>query len=137
MPTVRLIPGWAACALAVSLLAPSAATPAPAAITPGEMAAIEATAPLDDASPSDEAVKAAIAAAFQKAARGAIAMGLPWLHIQAAYVRPGYVGVQVLATARPSDDEGDARPDHSERTPSDSDSGADRDADGSIYRIRL
>jgi hypothetical protein len=99
------------------------------------MAAIEATAPLDDASPSDEAVKAAIATAVQKAARGAIAMGLPWLHIQAAYVRPGYVGVQVLATARPSDDERDARPGDSERTPSDS--GADRDADGSIYRIRL
>jgi hypothetical protein len=135
MPTLRLIPGWAACALAVSLLEPSAATPAPAAITPGEMAAIEATAPLDDASPSDEAVKAAIAAAVQKAARGAIAMGLPWIHIQAAYVRSGYVGVQVLATARPSADEGDARPDHPESTPSDP--GADRDADGSIYRIRL
>jgi hypothetical protein len=45
------------------------------------MAAIEATAPLDDASPSDEAVKAAIAAAVQKAARGAIAMGLPWIRL--------------------------------------------------------
>ena len=135
MPTLRSIPGWAACALAVSVLAPSAAMPAPAAIIPGEMAAIEATAPLDDASPSDEVVKAAIAAAVQKAARGAIAMGLPWLHIQAAYVRPGYVGVQVLATARPSVDELDARPDRPESTPSDS--GADRDADNSVYRIRL
>jgi hypothetical protein len=135
MPTLRLIPGWAACALAVALLALSAAMPAPAAIIPGEMAAIEATAPLDDASPSDEAVKAAIAAAVPKAARGAIAMGLPWLHIQAAYVRPGYVGVQVLATARPSADELDAGTGRSERTPSES--GADRDADDGVYRIRL
>jgi hypothetical protein len=109
--------------------------PAPSAIIPGETAAIEATAPLEDASPSDEAVKAAIAAALQKAARGAIAMGLPWLHIQAAYVRPGYVGVQVLATARPSDDELDAGPHHSESSPPDS--GADRDADDDVYRIRL
>ena len=135
MPTLRSIRAWAACALAFSLLAPSAAMPASAAIIPGEMAAIEATAPLDDASPSDEAVKAAIAAAVQKAARGAIAMGLPWLHIQAAYVRPGYVGVQVLATARPSVDDLDARPDRPESTPSDS--GADRDVDDSVYRIRL
>ena len=135
MPTVRSIPGWGACALAISLLAPSPAMPASAAIIPGEMAAIEATAPLDDASPSDEAVKAAIAAAVQKAARGAIAMGLPWLHIQAAYVRPGYFGVQVLATARPSVDERDARPDRPEYTPSDS--GADRDVDDGVYKIRL
>jgi hypothetical protein len=134
MPTLRLIPGWAACVLAVSLLTPSAAMPAPAAIAPGEMAAIEATAPLDDPSPSEEAVKAAIAAAVQKAARGAVAMGLPWLHVQAAYVRPGYVGVQVLAVAKPSD-EPDARPDNPGSTPPDS--GADPEADDSGHKIRL
>ena len=109
--------------------------PAADAIAPSEMAAIEATAPLDDPAPSEEAVKAAIAAAVQKAARGAIAMGLPWLHVQAAYVRPGYVGVQVLAVARPSDDALDARPDAPERTPPDS--GADRDPDDSGRKIRL
>ena len=105
------------CALAASLVAPFTSTAAIAAslpITPGEMAAIEATAPLDDPSPSDEAVKEAIAIAVQKAARGAVAMGLPWIHVRTAYVRPGYVGVQVLATAAaaptPSpDDELDGR----------------------------
>src|SRR5262249_60708711 len=89
-------------ALAALLLAPlpsSAAMAAPLAITPGEIAAIEATAPLNDPSPSDEAVREAIAIAVQKAARGAVAMGLPWVHVRGAYVRPGYVGVQVLATA--------------------------------------
>lgn len=123
------------CALAVSVLAPSAAMAAPPDIIPGETAAIEATAPLDDASPSDEALKFAIAAAVQKAARGAIAMGLPWLHIQRAYVRPGYVAVQILATARPSGDEVETRPDRLGNPPSDS--GADRDVDDSAYRIRL
>jgi len=99
MATVRLTRAFTTCALAASLLAPltpSAATAAPPAIT--EMAAIEATAPLDP-SPSDEAVREAIAIAVQKAARGAVAMGLPWVHVRRAYVRPGYVGVQVLATA--------------------------------------
>jgi hypothetical protein len=95
------------------------------------MAAIEATAPLDDPAPSQEAVKAAIAVAVQKAARGAIAMGLPWLHVQAAYVRPGYVGVQVLAVAKPLDDEPDARPDDPGSTPPDS------GTDESGHKIRL
>jgi len=133
MPALRLISGWAACALAVSLLMPSAAVPGPAAINPREMAAIEATAPLDDPTPSAETVKAAIAAAVEKAARGAIAMGLPWLHVQSAYIRPGYVAVQVLAVARPLNDEPDARPDDPESTPP---SGPDRDAD-SAYEARL
>ena len=135
MPTLRLVPGWAACALAVSLLALSAAMPGHAAAAPREMAAIEATAPLDDPSPSEEAVKAALAVAVEKAARGAIAMGLPWLHVQSAYVRPGYVGVQVLAVAKPSDDELDARPDDPGSTPPDS--GSDRGAEDSGHRIRL
>ena len=122
MATVRLTRALTTCALAASLLAPltsSAAMGAPLAITPGEMAAIEATAPLDDPSPSDEAVREAIAIAVQKAARGAVAMGLPWVHVRAAYVRPGYVGVRVLATASaapaPSpDDELDGRSGDSE-----------------------
>ena len=132
MPTLRCIPGWAACALAVSLLMPSAAVSGP---NPREMAAIEATAPLDGASPSDEAVKAAVAAAVQKAARGAIAMGLPWVHVQAAYVRPGYVAVQVIAVATPSDDALDPRPDDLESTPPDS--GTGRDADHGASKVRL
>lgn len=108
MPTLRLISGWAACALAVSLILPSAAMPGPAAISPREMAAIEATAPLDDPTPSAEAVKAAIAVAVEKAARGAI--------------------------ARPLDDEPDARPDDRESTPP---SGTNRDTDNSAYKVRL
>ena len=135
MPTLRTNSGWAACGLAVSLFMPSAAMPGSVAINPREMAAIEATAPLDDPTPSAEAVKAAIAAAVQKAARGAIAMGLPWLQVQSAYVRLGYVAVQVLAVARPSNDELDARPDDLESTPPDS--GTDRDAADSAYKVRL
>ena len=50
--------------------------------------------------PSEAGVKAAITHAVQKAARGALAMGFTWLHVQNAYVRPGYVGVQVVAMTR-------------------------------------
>jgi len=77
MPSLRLISGWAACALAVSLLMPSAAMPGPAAINPREMAAIEATAPFDDPTPSGETVEAAIAAAVEKVARGGDGDGTP------------------------------------------------------------
>jgi hypothetical protein len=133
MPTLRSMPGWAAFILALALLTPSASEAGPGGV-PREMAAIEATAPLDGTAPSDEAVKAAIAVAVQKAARGAIAMGLPWLHVQAAYVRVGYVGVQVLAMARPSDAELDSRPEAPENAPPDS--GADP-ADDTPHRIRL
>lgn len=92
-----LITAHLACLVAVLAVAPerARASDAPA---PTEIAAIEATAPLDDS--SEEAVKAAIVIAVQKAARGALAMGLPWVHVQGAYVRPGYVGVQVVAMAR-------------------------------------
>jgi len=58
-------------------------------------------------------------------------MGLPWLHVQAAYVRPGYVGVQVLAVAKPLDDELDARPDDPGSAPPDS------GTDESGHKIRL
>ena len=92
-----LITAHLACLVAVLAVAPARAraSDAPA---PTEIAAIEATAPLADS--SEEAVKAAIIVAVQKAARGALAMGLPWVHVQGAYVRPGYVGVQVVAMAR-------------------------------------
>jgi hypothetical protein len=43
-------------------------------------------------------------------------MGLPWVHIQSAYVREGYVGVQILATAEApeaSDNDGNAGPETS------------------------
>ena len=83
------------------------------------MAAIEATAPLGDL--SEEGVKAAIVTAVQKAARGALAMGLPWLHVQGAYVRPGYVSVQVVAMARPPEDDSQARPDHDDKPDTDDD----------------
>ncbi len=94
----------------------------PAIAAPPEIAAIEATAPLDN--PSEEAVKAAITVAVQKAARGAIAMGLPWLRIERAYVRQDYVGVQVIAMkAQPSDDDASS-------TPPDRDTPLDREGDG-------
>lgn len=83
--------------------------PTPAVLASPDVAAIEATAPLADA--SDEAVQAAIVTAVQKAARGALAMGLPWLKVQGAYVRPGYVGVHVIAMRKPADEDSDAAPD--------------------------
>jgi hypothetical protein len=134
MRTLRSISGWAVLVLALSPLTPSAAQAGPAAAILTEMAAIEATAPLDH--PSEEAVKAAITVAVQKAARGAIAMGLPWLHVQSAYVRAGYVGVQVLALAKPSSDGPDARPQVPDSTPPDSGAAPEAD-DPPSPRIRL
>lgn len=102
MPTTRLVSGLAACAFALTLSASpiiDRARAAEAVPSPVEMAAIEATAPLEDA--SEESVKAAITIAVQKAARGALAMGLPWLQVQSAYVRSGYVGVHVVAMTKP------------------------------------
>jgi hypothetical protein len=91
-------------------LAPAHAVSPPA---PTDMATIEATAPI--AEPSEAGVKAAINHAVQKAARGALAMGFTWLHVQNAYVRPGYVGVQVVAMTRaPDEEEPEAAPDPGE-----------------------
>jgi hypothetical protein len=84
---------------------PAHAGSAPA---PTDTATIEATAPIVE--PSEAGVKAAIAHAVQKAARGALAMGFTWLHVQNAYVRPGYVGVQVVAMTRAPEDESEASP---------------------------
>ena len=96
------------------------------------MATIEATAPLDE--PSEAGVKAAITRAVQKAARGALAMGFTWLHVQNAYVRPGYVGVQVVAMTRAPDEEPDASPDR-DREPSTPDAELDRDL--GAHKVRL
>ncbi len=60
------------------------------------VAAIETTAPLEDY--SEESIKAAVNEAVQTAARGALAMGLPWLHLRGAFVVANMVTVQVLAT---------------------------------------
>src|SRR5262245_29476263 len=65
---------------------PAGAAPDGIAPAAARVATIEATAPLDEE--SEGAVKAAITSAIQTAARGALAMGLPWVHIQSAYVRP-------------------------------------------------
>jgi hypothetical protein len=105
MLSLALLPLHAACASAHAASPPA----------PTDMATIEATAPI--AEPSAAGVKAAITNAVQKAARGALAMGFTWLHVQNAYVRPGYVGVQVVAMTRAPDEEPDASPDL-ERPPS-------------------
>ena len=121
--------------LSLSLLPLQGALASAHAVTPPaptDMATIEATAPL--AEPSEAGVKAAIAHAVQKAARGALAMGFTWLHVQNAYVRPGYVGVQVVAMTRAPDEEPDAAPD-TDNEPSARESEPDRD--GPAQRIRL
>lgn len=140
MPTIRLVSAFAACAFALTLSASPiidrarAAEPAPT-----EMAAIEATAPLEDV--SEEAVKAAITTAVQKAARGALAMGLPWLQVQSAYVRSGYVGVHVVAMTKPPQGseapESNVAPDEprDEREPAERAPDAARP--GSVQRITL
>jgi hypothetical protein len=85
-----------------------------------EVAAIETTASLED--DSEASVKDAMSSAVKAAFRGALAMGLPWVRIAGAYVRPGYVGVKVLATAQPPDgtdgnDGGPGKTPDSENTP--------------------
>ena len=99
---------------------------------PTDMATIEATAPL--AEPSEAGVKAAITHAVQKAARGARAMGFTWLQVQNAYVRPGYVGVQVVAMTRAPDEEPDAAPERDREPPTPE---PEPDHEGSAQRIRL
>ncbi len=130
MPSARSLLALLTVTLTVFLGAPLTARGA--APAPNEMAAIEATAPLGDQ--SEEGVKAAIVTAVQKAARGALAMGLPWLHVQGAYVRPGYVGVQVVAMARPPEDDPQARPDQEDK-PSDPDAKTDTDDDAPRLRL--
>jgi hypothetical protein len=106
-------------ALLPASLATLSLLPAPSSAQSGptQVAAIETTAPLDDQ--SEGAVKSAIATAVQTAARGAVAMGLPWVRIKSAYVRDGYVGVQVFAMARPPDDPTDESGDAPRLSPGD------------------
>lgn len=60
------------------------------------MAAIETTAPLQDH--SEQSIKAAVTEAVETAVRGALAMGLPWIHLRGALVLADMVTVQILAT---------------------------------------
>jgi apolipoprotein N-acyltransferase len=132
MPTARSLLAWVVATLTVFALPPLTAYAASIPV-PTEMAAIEATAPLGDQ--SEEGVKAAIVTAVQKAARGALAMGFPWLRIQSAYVRPGYVGVHVVAMARAPEDEPHAGPDQGD-TPSDPNED-EPDTGNEVSRLRL
>jgi hypothetical protein len=76
---------------ACGLLASAAPPPAVA-----EVAMIETTAPLVER--SEAAVKAAVIVAIDKAVRGAIAMGYPWVQLREAQIAGDVVAVQILAT---------------------------------------
>jgi hypothetical protein len=90
---------------------------APAAPALAEVAQITATAPLAD--PSEGAVRAALRAAVEKAARGAAAMGLEWVTVNQAVVGDRLVAVEVVATdVEPDDEDADLAPDM-EPTPGD------------------
>jgi hypothetical protein len=60
-----------------------------------DVAVIETTVPLVDS--SQQSINAALDSAIDSAVRGAKAMGLGWIALRHAYVRDGYVGVQLLA----------------------------------------
>ncbi len=61
-----------------------------------KVAMIETAAPIQDK--SQESVKAALKEAVSTAAKGALAMGLPWVQVRDAQVLEDAVAVQVLAT---------------------------------------
>jgi hypothetical protein len=117
----------------LALLGPLETADAAPPLAPTDVATIEATAPL--AEPSEAGVRAAITHAVQKAARGALAMGFTWLRVQNAYVRPGYVGVQVVAMTHAPDDESDAPPNLEREPPAPGE--AAPDGDDRSQRIRL
>lgn len=73
------------------------------AVSAAETATIEATAPI--AQQSEDGILSAISVAVQRAVRGAMAMGLPWVQLGEAYVKGGHVGVKVFASAEPIDDD--------------------------------
>jgi hypothetical protein len=73
------------------ILAFALATPALA-----RVASIETTAPLADQ--SEDSIKAALEQAVLTAVRGAVAMGLLWVHIRQAVVFTDVVTVQILAS---------------------------------------
>lgn len=60
------------------------------------MAMIETTVALQNH--SEESVKTAMTAAVEAAARGAIAMGLPWIHLRRAFVLDDGVLIQIFAS---------------------------------------
>jgi hypothetical protein len=60
------------------------------------VARIETTAPLR--SHAEESVQAALKEAVDAAVKGAVAMGLPWVHLNRAVVLADAVAVQILAT---------------------------------------
>ncbi len=80
--------GYFAAALTFCLLVASPAL--------AKVAMIETAAPIHDK--SQEAVKAALKEAVSTAAKGALAMGLPWVQVRDAQVLQDAVAVQVLAT---------------------------------------
>lgn len=75
----------------------------PMSASAAETATIEATAPI--AQQSENGILSAISVAAQRAVRGAMAMGLPWVQLGEAYVSGGYVAVKVFASAEPLDDD--------------------------------
>ncbi len=82
---------YLAAVLALLLLGPSPAL--------ARVAMIETAAPIKDQ--SQDSVKAALKEAVDTAAKGAVAMGLPWVQIQDARVLEDAVAIQVLATDEP------------------------------------
>ena len=82
-------------------------------------AIIETTAPL--AERSEAAVKAAVIVAIDKAVRGAIAMGLPWVQFREAQIAGDVVAVQILAT--------DVEPEAPSATPPEPEASDDPDPD--------
>lgn len=94
--TRRMIRVFLEVAIAVALLTLPTAAPAEA-----QAAAIETTAPLADK--SEASINAALDSALESAVRGAAAMGLTRVEILSVYVGEGFVGVQVIATAKPPD----------------------------------
>ncbi len=61
-----------------------------------KVAMIETAAPIQDK--SQESVKAALKEAVSTAAKGAMAMGLPWVQVRDAQILQDAVAVQVIAT---------------------------------------
>ena len=94
------------------LWAPSIAHSAPEGV-----AIIETTVPIEDT--SEAGINDAVNRAVNSAVRGAMAMGLPWVQLQRAYISGNYVGVQVLAATESldtrTDDEATAAPGQDKR----------------------
>lgn len=96
MRVLRIALSVLAAILASGTLVASAWAQAPAPPGSARVAAIEATAPLQDH--SEASIKAAIKVAAATAVRGALAMGLPRIQFLQAFVHTDMVSVQILAT---------------------------------------